>query len=134
MEATTTSQLVLRRDDYDLMIAYLRGSFVRTSFDRHNAEMLETELRGAKLVNKENFPEDVVRLNSVVTVKDEMNGRIMDLTLVTPEKVDIKARKVSVMAPIGTALIGFRKGQKVSWKVPAGEKTFTIMEVRNEED
>ncbi|HEY8387750.1 MAG TPA: nucleoside diphosphate kinase regulator [Parasegetibacter sp.] len=133
MEATK-SQIILLKEDYDLMIAYLRGTFVRTSFDRDNAEMLEAELKNAKLVSKDQFPEDVIRLNSKVKVKDEMNGKMMELTLVTPDKVDIKSRKVSVMAPIGTALIGFRKGQQVSWRVPAGEKTFTIIEVSNDEE
>ena len=52
--------------------------------------------------------------------------------LVTPDKADIKQRRISVMAPIGTALIGFRQGEKVKWQVPAGKKTFTIMEVIND--
>jgi regulator of nucleoside diphosphate kinase len=56
----------------------------------------------------------------------------MELMLVTPDKADIKERKISIMAPIGTALIGFRQGQKVNWQVPAGKKTFTIMEVIND--
>ena len=56
----------------------------------------------------------------------------MELMLVTPDKADIKEKRISVMAPIGTALIGFRKGQKVKWQVPAGKKTFTILEVINE--
>ena len=51
--------------------------------------------------------------------------------LVTPDKADIKDKKISVMAPIGTALIGFRKGQQVKWRVPAGQRTFTIVEVIN---
>lgn len=124
-------QLVLRKDDYEIMLAYLRGGFGRNSFDKHNAEELETELKKAKLVNKENFPSDVVRLNSKVTIKEEINDKIMELTLVIPEKADISTKKISVLAPIGTALIGFRQGQKVNWQVPAGKRTFTIMEVLN---
>jgi regulator of nucleoside diphosphate kinase len=53
--------------------------------------------------------------------------------LVAPDKADIKEKRISVMSPIGTALIGFRKGQKVKWQVPAGKKTFTILEVINEQ-
>ena len=53
------------------------------------------------------------------------------LTLVTSDKADIKQRKISVLAPIGTALIGFRKGQQVAWHVPSGKKTFTIVDVSN---
>ncbi len=55
----------------------------------------------------------------------------MEFMLVTPDKADIKDKKISVMAPIGTALIGFREGQQVKWRVPAGHKTFTIVEVIN---
>jgi regulator of nucleoside diphosphate kinase len=55
----------------------------------------------------------------------------MAITIVLPQKADIKQKKVSVLAPIGTALIGFRKGQKVSWEVPAGKKDFMIMDVKN---
>jgi len=52
--------------------------------------------------------------------------------LVTPDRANIKDRKISVMAPIGTALLGFRQGNKIKWKVPAGKKTFTIVNVTNE--
>jgi len=56
----------------------------------------------------------------------------MELMIVTPDKADIKKRQISIMAPLGTALIGFRQGQKVKWQVPSGKKTFTIMEVIND--
>ena len=98
---------------------------------RREIARLKTELKNARLVNKDDFPLDVVRLNSMVRIKAEGKDKIMDLMLVTPDKADIKENRISVMAPIGTALIGFRKGQKVKWKVPAGERTFTIMEVIN---
>jgi regulator of nucleoside diphosphate kinase len=128
MEAVK-EQLIMRQDDYELMIAYLKGSQNRNSFDRHNAEELEAELRKAKFVSKEHFPNDVIRLNSRVKIKDEKDGKIYEMTLVTPQRADIKQRKVSFLSPIGTALIGYRKGQIVEWKVPAGMKTFTILEV-----
>lgn len=128
-----SNQLVIRKDDYNLLLSCLNGRFGKTAFDRQNAEGLKTELKNAKLVNKDDFPLDVVRLNSMVRIKAEGKDKIMDLMLVTPDKADIKENRISVMAPIGTALIGFRKGQKVKWKVPAGERTFTIMEVINED-
>ena len=124
-------QLILRKDDYDLMIGYLRGGFGRSTFDRRNAEDLEMELRKAKLVSNDDFPDDVVRLHSRVKIKVNENGKIMDLILVTPGKSNISEGKISVLAPIGTALLGFRKGQKIQWTVPGGKRTFTIMEVDN---
>jgi regulator of nucleoside diphosphate kinase len=126
-------QLVLRKDDYNVLISYLTGGSTRTAFNRQNAEELQAELKKAKLVNKDEFPPDVVRLNSIVRIKAEDKNEIMEFMLVTPDKADIKEKRISVMAPIGTALIGFRKGQKVKWQVPAGKKTFTILEVLNEQ-
>ncbi len=126
-------QLVLRKDDYSLLISYLTGGNKRTAFDRRNAEDLQSELKKAKLVNKDDFPPDVVRLNSTVRIKAEDKNEIMEFILVTPDKADIKEKRISVMAPIGTALIGFKKGQKIEWQVPAGKKTFTILEVINEQ-
>ena len=122
-------QLVLRKDDYAIMINLLRGGVDRASFDRSNAEELEGELKKAKLVASNKFPGDIVGLNSKVVIQEEGAGNVMELVLVTPGKADIKQRKISVLSPIGTALIGFKKGQQVQWTVPAGKKVFTIMDV-----
>ena len=126
-------QLILRKDDYKLLISYLNGGYSKTAFDRRNAEDLHKELKKAKLVNKDDFPVDVVRLNSRVRIKAEGKEELIELMLVTPDKADIKEKKISIMAPIGTALIGFRQGQKVKWQVPAGKRTFTIVEVANDQ-
>jgi regulator of nucleoside diphosphate kinase len=123
---------VLLKDDYTLLVSYLNSWHGKSATDRKSAEDLQSELKKAKLVNKDDFPLDVVRLNSTVKIKTEDRNEIIELMLVTPDKADIKQRKISVMAPIGTAMIGFRKGQKVKWQVPAGKKTFTIMEVIND--
>ena len=123
--------IILRKDDYDVLISYLKNQRYRNLYDVQNVKELLGELKNAKLVNKDNFPSDVVRLNSRVKIKDVNKGKVMDLTLVTPDKADIRERKISVMAPVGTALIGFKKGQKINWQVPGGRRTFTIMEVIN---
>ena len=127
-------RLVLTRDDHKLLTSYLSGMAGKTAFDRKNAEDLRTELKKAKIVGKDDFPVDVVRLNSRVTIKAEDKNEIMELMLVTPDKANIKEKKISVLAPVGTALIGFRKGQKVKWQVPAGKKSFTILEVNNQDE
>ena len=128
-----TSQLLLSKDDYSLLRSYLNGGFEKSAFDRRNAEDLKAELKKAKLVNKNDFPLDVVRLNSKVRIKADDKEEIMEFMLVTPDKANIKENRISVMAPIGTALLGFRKGQKVKWQVPAGKRTFTILEVINKQ-
>src|SRR5690242_11039117 len=114
------NELVLTTDDYKILIAHLNSGNAKTAFDPRNAEALHAELKKAKLVDKENFPEDVVRINSTVRIKTEDKNEIMQFRLVTPDKANFKEGRVSIMAPIGTALIGFRKGQQVKWKVPGG--------------
>jgi regulator of nucleoside diphosphate kinase len=126
------NELILMKEDYQLLTQYMRGLAGKTKFDRKNAADLEQELNKARVVSKDDFPSDVVRVNSMVRIQAEDTDEIMDLKLVTPDKADIKKRKISIMAPIGTALIGFRKGQQVQWQVPAGKKTFIILEVINE--
>lgn len=124
-------QLLLLKEDYDIISSYLKRGLSKVTFNRKDAEQLEGELKRAKLVSKAELPNDVVRLNSSVTIKDEKENKVIEVMLVTPEKVNIKQKKISIMSPIGTALIGFRKGQQVKWMVPAGRKTFTILEVSN---
>ena len=127
----TKEQIMLAKNDYELIMAYLKRSFYKARFDRQNADELKSELKKAKLVDKEDLPADVVRLNSMVTIKEEKENKEMQLTVVTPEKADIKQKRISILSPIGTALLGFRKGQQISWKVPAGKKVFTILDVAN---
>lgn len=123
--------LVLRKDDYEIILSYIHGRQSQTAFDRRNVEELLAELKKASVVDKDDFPNDVVRLNSSVKIAEENKNSIRELMLVTPDKADIREGKISIMVPIGTALIGFRQGQKVAWKVPAGKKTFTIVDVIN---
>lgn len=127
-----STQLVVRLDDYKLLTAYLNNWNGKTMVERKSAQELQEELKNAKLVEKDEFPADIVRLNSKVKIMAEGREDIMELILVMPDKADMKERKISVVAPVGAALIGFRQGQKVSWQVPAGKKTFTILEVINE--
>lgn len=126
------NRLLLAKEDYEIIMSYVKKGLPTITFNRQDAEDLEMELKKAKLVKKEELPKDVVRLNSTVVIREETQNKTMELTVVTPEKANIKQRLISIMSPIGTALIGFRKGQQVKWKVPAGKKTFTIMDVQHQ--
>lgn len=128
----TKNRLVLAKEDYDIIMSCIRKGLPTITFNRRDAEELEKELKKARLVHKDELPQDVVRLNSTVVIKEAKENKEIELTVVVPEKANIKKRLISIMSPIGTALIGFRKGQQVRWKVPAGKKTFTIMNVQNQ--
>ena len=129
---TKKSKLIIGKEDFETLNAYVRGLKSVRDFDRKNALSLQDELKKATVVEKEKLPGDVVRLNSRVIIQEGTKDKLIELVLVVPDKANIKERKVSVFAPIGTALIGFRQGEKVRWNVPAGSKTFTIMKVDNQ--
>lgn len=131
LTTATTSPVILLKNDYDILNGYVKNLQGMQVNEKENFGKLYQELKKAKVVTAEDFPGDVVRLDSSVVIRDMKTRRDMTITIVLPQKADIKQRKVSVLAPIGTALIGFRKGQTVSWEVPSGKKDFKIMEVNN---
>ncbi|MEO7446218.1 MAG: GreA/GreB family elongation factor, partial [Ferruginibacter sp.] len=121
----------IAEEDYETLCNYMKGLKWIHAFDKKNAALLQEELKRATLVKKDDLPQDVVRLNSRVVIKDAVKNKLLDLVVVVPEKADFKKGLISVFAPIGTALIGFKQGTKVKWEVPSGKRTFTIMEVYN---
>ena len=127
----STEPVILLKSDFDILNGYVKNMQGMQVNEKENVRKLSGELHKAQLVDERDFPSDVVRLDSTVVIRDLQANRDMTITIVLPQKADIKQKKVSVLAPIGTALIGFRKGSKVSWDVPSGKKDFMIMEVRN---
>lgn len=81
---------------------------------------LEQELNRANIVSSENIPGDSITMNSKVLLKDLDLGEETIYTLVYPEDADLTENKISVLAPIGTAVLGFREGDVIDWKVPGG--------------
>jgi regulator of nucleoside diphosphate kinase len=92
--------IILREDDYQILVPFLKDTRYITRGDVQNVTNLEAELKKAKLVTREDFPGDVVRLNSKIKIKELSKNKVMDITLVTPDKADIKERRISVMAPL----------------------------------
>ena len=121
----------MTHEDYQVLNSYVKQGVMADKSDRKNVDLLREEMKKATLVKREDLPADVVRLNSKVTVQEGSKDHLIELILVVPEKADIKERKISVLAPLGTALIGFRQGEKIKWSVPSGSKTFTIVKVCN---
>lgn len=97
--------------------------------NRQHYEDLQEELDRARIVDPKEVPEDVVTMNSLVRLKDLDTSEEKTYWLVFPEKANISRQAVSVLAPIGTALLGCREGDTVEWEVPRGTKRFMIIEV-----
>ncbi|WP_299821466.1 nucleoside diphosphate kinase regulator [uncultured Pontibacter sp.] len=94
-----------------------------------NISKLGEELKRAKLVPSEEIPADVITMNSRVQLKDLQSGNEIEITLVYPKDADINSRKISIFAPVGTAIIGCREGDVVEWPVPSGTINYSIEKV-----
>jgi len=123
--------VLLLKNDFEILNGYVKNLHGMKVNEKENFRKLYEEINKAQILEEEDFPVDVVRLDSKVVIKDMGTKRDLAITIVLPQNADIKQKKVSVLAPVGTALLGFRKGQKVSWEVPSGRKYFKIVEVDN---
>jgi regulator of nucleoside diphosphate kinase len=84
------------------------------------ADGLRSELDRARIVEPEDMPQDVVTMNSTVRFADEETGKEFERTLCYPEEATGGTDKVSILAPLGSALLGLSVGQRIDWPVPGG--------------
>ena len=86
--------------------------------DAKTAELLEMELDRAIVVPQSKIPPDVVTMNSTVVFEDLQNKKCRKAILVYPGQADTSQDKISILAPIGAALIGLSVGQSIDWPLP----------------
>ena len=93
-------------------------------------EELSTEIHRAVVVEQGAVPSDVVAMNTSVLYEDCDTLARREVRLVYPKDADAERGHISVLAPIGSALLGLRVGQAISWRVPGGTKRIRVVEVR----
>jgi len=96
-----------------------------------SSKLLE-ELERATI--KKSISDDVVRLNSTLEFKDERTGKVREVQLVLPALADIQKSRISILSPIGTALLGYSINDVVDWEVPAGKTKLHIISVKQEQE
>ena len=96
-------------------------------------DALEGELARARIVEPSEVPPDVIGMNSTVWFRDLDADDMENYTLVFPHEADVAHGRISVFAPIGTALLGYRQRDVVEWEVPAGRRRFLITKVAQQE-
>lgn len=84
------------------------------------AAALGVEIDRATVLPPEKMPANVVTMNSTVVCVDDISGETHPLTLVYPRDADAATGKVSVLAPVGSALLGMSVGQQIDWQAPGG--------------
>jgi regulator of nucleoside diphosphate kinase len=90
---------------------------------------LEEELDRAKIVKPEEIPTDVITMNSTFRVYDLDSGEDFVYTLVFPARADSASGKISILAPLGTTMLGYRAGDTVEWLAPEGRKRLKVKRV-----
>jgi len=99
------------------------------SRDKEYLTALEEELDRGEALDSKDIPTDEVTMNSKVRVQDLDSGKEMTYSLVFPRDANIDQNRISILAPLGTALLGYRVGDVIEWKVPAGLRRIRVEEV-----
>jgi len=125
MSQKTNSELTIKRSDY------VKISSLVPAAAEDVQEFLELELDRASIVEDDVFPNDVVAMESVVRYLTLESNKESEVRLVYPGAPTSSINQVSVLAPVGAALIGLRVGQSLKWPTPQGEmREIRVLSVR----
>ena len=114
------------RDRLDELIEVVKAFADDSTQDLRNLLDLQEELRRAKIMSPQEVPSNVVTMNSRVLLRDSDTSEEMTYSLVFPRDADIESGSISVLAPVGTAILGYREGYVVEWPVPSGRRRIYI--------
>jgi regulator of nucleoside diphosphate kinase len=113
-------------DRLSRLVRALKHSLFR---DQTRLESLEQTLESAEVTSLERIPGDVIRMNSSIRILDLETRKKESYTLTFPDTADISTSRISVLAPVGTALLGRRQGEVIETKVPGGARRLRIERV-----
>lgn len=110
-------------------LTVLLDALDRTAEEREELEDLEREIERGAVVRPEEIPADVVTMNSTVRVSDCEDGTASVYTIVFPGNADYERGRISILAPLGIALLGYRVGDTVDWNMPGRTRKLRIDEI-----
>ena len=118
-----------RKTDYQL----LRELILKSKNETNAKEIgqLSQELDRAIISKESVLDNSIIRINSHVTIEDVKANKQMKIQIVLPSLANVTERKISILAPLSVAIIGFKENDQVDWELPAGIKTLKIIEVEN---
>lgn len=119
--------MILTQPDRERLVSLLKSSRNQPALGTR-AKLTEAVER-ATIVAPDVVPETVVTMNSIVRLIDTASGEITSFALVYPADANVDRLKISVLAPLGTALLGRSEGEIIEYAVPSGTKRFFIQKV-----
>ena len=121
--------IIINATDYQRLEALVRDAVASHSTRRDLLVALQNELDRAKVVDPQEIPGDVVTMNSKVVLRDLESDEVEAFTLVYPGFADISQGRLSILTPMGMAIIGYRVGDVIQWEFPSGLRTMRVEEI-----
>ena len=124
------TNIYVTKPDYERLTKLIEIARERESdANSKYVDSLEDELERAELVRQQDIPADVITMRSTVRVKDMDSDEELTYQLMFPTEANFEEGKISVLAPIGTAMLGYRRGDVIEWEVPSGVRRLKVEEV-----
>lgn len=121
--------IVMTPFDHARLHALLEQLAERDKIDPQSLEQLEDELARARIVDEDELPTDVVTMNTEVIVLDVDTGEEQRVRVVFPHMANVERGCISVLAPIGLAVLGCREGDELTWRTPRRKRRLRIHRV-----
>ncbi len=122
-------ELIINRLDAERIMQNISKFKSGKPYSVSDIERLVEELNRATVMAPEEMPSDIITMHSVVKVKYVNNDKSVTLQLVYPEEANIQENKVSIFAPIATALLGYKKGDIINWRIPGGKVKIKVEDI-----
>jgi regulator of nucleoside diphosphate kinase len=123
------SSIYVTEPDYHRLSALIESTRERNGVDIQYLNKLEAELDRAEIVDPKAIPANVITMRSKVRLKDLVTGEANTYSLVFPTEADFSEGKISILAPVGTAILGYKSGDTIEWSVPSGLRRIKVDEV-----
>ena len=124
------TNIYITKPDHERLTKLIEIACERESdANRKYLDSLEEELERAEVVQQKDLPADVITMRSTVRLKDLDTSEEMTYQLMFPTEANFDEGKISVLAPIGTAMIGYGHGDVIEWEVPSGVRRLRVEEV-----
>ena len=121
--------IIMSDEDHRRLVALIESARYDASLSEDDLAALEGELKRARVVPRSRVPSEVITMNSVVRLRDLDTEGLEEYELVYPADADVAHNRISVLAPVGTAILGYRLGDVIEWPVPAGPRRLRVEEV-----
>jgi regulator of nucleoside diphosphate kinase len=123
------ANIYITNNDMNRLKTLIADAIEKNPNSRNDLQHLNDELDRAEICEQQDIPKDVITMNSKVHLVDLSSNEDLVYTLVYPSHANVDLGRISVLAPIGTAMIGYRVGDEIKWPVPGGTRRLKVKEV-----